>query len=119
VNHIGPISETAERICAKFTERRVLSLARQGPRSKLKISRDKKRAVLSLQPPAATEWNALAANHVKQQQTRPFRRCGGDFGTCVRFVLGKTYLPLVVIVCCQIARQRQQRDEQSLLETAF
>jgi len=32
-------------------------------------------------PPAAMEWNVLAANNVMQQQMGPFRRCQGvDFG---------------------------------------
>jgi len=32
-------------------------------------------------PPAAMEWNVLAANNVMQQQMGPFRCCqGGDFG---------------------------------------
>jgi len=30
-------------------------------------------------PPAATEWNVLAAN-IMQRQAAPFRRCRGDFG---------------------------------------
>ena len=48
-------------------------------------------------PPAATEWNALAANNVTQHQTGPFRRCGGGVisAACVRFVFGKTSLALV------------------------
>jgi len=32
-----------------------------------------------LSPPAASEWNALAANDVTQQRTAPFRRCRGRF----------------------------------------
>jgi len=32
-------------------------------------------------PPAATEWNALAANNIiQQQQTGPFHHAGDDFG---------------------------------------
>ena len=45
-------------------------------------------------PPAATEWNTLAANNVTQQQTGPFRRCGVISAACVRSMFGKTSLDL-------------------------
>jgi len=44
-------------------------------RSKVKVTRNKKRTVHCHHPPTATEWNALAANNVAHQQTAPFRRC--------------------------------------------
>ena len=46
-------------------------------RSKIKGQghQGQKCAVHSHYPPAATEWNALAANSVIQQHTGPFRRC--------------------------------------------
>jgi len=47
-------------------------------------------------PPAATEWNALAANNVMQQQSEPLRRCREVISAgCVRFMFGKTSLALV------------------------
>jgi len=75
---------TAERICAKFTEKTCLvphsdEFQCQGQRSKVKVTRDKKRAVHSHHSPAATEWNTLAANDVTQQKTGQFRRCRGWF----------------------------------------
>jgi len=71
--------------------RRAWSLAR----SNLKVNVKGQRSRLSgttqrcalRSPPAATEWNALAANDVTQQRMAPFRRCrdGGNFG-CLRAV---------------------------------
>jgi len=80
------ISGTAERICAKFI-RKTCYAARsdefggQGERSKIKVTRDKNALCTSITP-AATEWNALAANNAMQQQTGRFCRCqlGSDFG---------------------------------------
>jgi len=46
-------------------------------RSKVKVTRDKKHAVHSHHPLAATEWNALTANNVMQQQTAPLCHCQG------------------------------------------
>jgi len=64
---------------------------------KVKVTRDKKCAVHSHHPLAATEWNALAANDVTQQQTGPFHRCRRVIsGACMQFMFGKTPLALVV-----------------------
>jgi len=65
----------------------------QGQRSKIKATRDKKRAVHSRHLPAATEWNALAENNVTHQQTGPFRPCWGAISAaCGRCMFGKTSL---------------------------
>ena len=47
-------------------------------RSQVNVTRDKTRCT-HYPSPAATEWNALAANNVNQQQTGSFRRCRGWF----------------------------------------
>jgi len=62
---------TAEQICAKFTHKTCLVLCSdefeyQGQKSKVKIIRDKKRALHSQHPPVSTEWNMLIANNVTQ-----------------------------------------------------
>jgi len=92
------ISGTAERICAKFTGKTCLvprwdEFEGQGQRSR---SPGTKRARHSRQPPAATKWNALAADDVTQQRTAPFRRCRGVISAaCVQCVFRKTSLALV------------------------
>jgi len=90
------ISGIAEHICAKFTRKTCLVPCSEEleihpskgpntsfkfriwmPRSKVKgqgDQRQKTRCALP-SPPAATEWNVLAANYVMQQPTAPFRRC--------------------------------------------
>jgi len=58
---------------------------------------DKKCAMHTHHSPAATEWNALAANNVMQQQTEPFHHCrGGAFVGLRAVYVGKTSLALVV-----------------------
>jgi len=48
-------------------------------------------------PLAVTEWTALAANNVMQQQTGPFCHWRGvTLATCVQFMFGKTSLALVL-----------------------
>jgi len=92
------ISGTAERICAKFAGKTCLvprsdEFECQGQRSRSPGT--KMRSALP-SPPTATEWNALAANNVINQQTGPFRRCQGVISAfCVQFVFGKTSLALV------------------------
>jgi len=72
--------------------------------AKVKVNGNKKRAVHSHHPPAATEWsvvlhafcNALAANNVTLQDTGPFHHCQGLISAaCLRFIFGKTSLALV------------------------
>ena len=75
------ISGTAERICAKFIKKtcfvpRSDEFECQGQRSRSPGT--KMRCALP-SPPAATEWNALAANNVKQQQTGHSVAAGGWF----------------------------------------
>jgi len=70
---------TAERICAKFTGNTCLGphweeFECQGQRSRSPVT---KTTCALPSPPAATEWNALAANDVTHQQKGPFRRCRG------------------------------------------
>jgi len=48
-------------------------------RSKVKVTRDKKTCYALPSPPAAMEWNALAANNVTHQQMGPFCCCRGWF----------------------------------------
>jgi len=90
------ISETAERICAKFTG---TCLVRRSEEFECQGHHGQKRAVHFHHPLAAYEWYALAAN-ITQQQTAPFRRCreGVISAACVRFMFGKTSLALVVSV---------------------
>ena len=74
-------------------------------RSKVIITRDKKRAVHCHHPPrqrrnglfcCMTHCSMLAANNIIQQQTGPFRRCRVISVPCVQFTFGKTSLALVV-----------------------
>jgi len=97
----------AEWICAKFTVKTCLvtrSYKFECPshRSNVKVTGDKKRAVHSHHPPAATEWNELSENNfMQQQQTEPFCWCQGGgaiSAACVRFIFGKTSLALVLIL---------------------
>ena len=79
--------------------RRVWSLARTSLNVKVKgqgHQGQQTRCALP-SPPAATEWNALAANNVMQQQSEPLRRCREVISeVCVRFTcIGKTSLALV------------------------
>jgi len=65
------------------------SLARMSLNVKVKLTRDKPRCALP-SPLAATEWNALAANNVMQQQKGPFRHCGDVIlWACMRFMFRK------------------------------
>jgi len=66
-------------------------------RSKVKVTRDKNALRTAITPQQQTNGpfccmmrcNALAANNVMQQQTRPFRRCWGMISAaCVQFVFG-------------------------------
>jgi len=55
-----------ERICAKFT-RKTDELECQGQKSKVKVTRDKKRVVHSQHPAVSwTKWNGLVADNVAQ-----------------------------------------------------
>jgi len=66
-------------------------------KSKVKVTRDKEHAVHSHHPPAATEWNTLAANNVTHEQKGPFCRCRRVISAaCVRSMFGKISLPLYV-----------------------
>ena len=56
-------------------------------RSKVKVTRDKG-TMHSRHPPAATEWNAFAANNVTHQQTIP-SLLGVISAACVRSALVK------------------------------
>ena len=96
VNQISP--EPSNGLAPNSQGRRVCSLARtslyQGQRSKVKVTRDKN--ALSLpSTPAATEWNALAAINVVQQQTAPCCHYRGISADCVRCMFSKTPLALV------------------------
>jgi len=62
---------TAERICAIFTRKTCLVIRSyefecQGQRSKVKVTRNKERAVHSEHPAVLTEWNAVVADNVAQ-----------------------------------------------------
>jgi len=75
----------------------------QGQRSKVKVTRNKKRAVHALRsppPPAATEWNALAANngHAAADGTIPSMP-GVISAACVRFMFGKNVFGSSVFAC--------------------
>jgi len=77
------ISGTAEQIWAKFTWETCLvprsdEFECQGQGSKVKVTRDKIRAVHSHHPLATMEWNTLAANNVTQLQMGPFHHYQGD-----------------------------------------
>jgi len=65
-----------------YQGRRVWSLARISLNVKVKGQGHQRQKTCCAfpSPPAATEWNMLAANNVRQQQTGPFSRCRGDFG---------------------------------------
>ena len=78
------VSGMAERICSKFTGKTCLvpvsdQFECEGQKSKVKVTREKQRAMNSRHSPAVCEWYALAANNVKQQYTGPFHRCRGRF----------------------------------------
>jgi len=65
-------------------------------RSKIKVTRNKKCTVQSHHPPAATEWNMLAADDVTQQKVGPFRCClEGWFWGPACGLFGKTSFALV------------------------
>jgi len=96
--------EMAEWICAKFTGKtgHVWSLARTSVNVKVKGQRSRspgtKNTMHSHHPPAATEWNTLAANNVTHQQKGPFRRCRGVISAaCYGLCLVK-YLYLYVCI---------------------
>jgi len=62
---------TAEWVCAKFTWKTCLVLcsyefACQGQRSKVRVTRNKKRTVHSEHPAVLTEWNAFVVDNVAQ-----------------------------------------------------
>jgi len=81
------ISETAERICAKFIRKtcfdpRSDEFECEGQRSKAKVTRDKKNEKTLLSHPhcKACAVRRYAANDVTQQQTTPFHRRRGLTG---------------------------------------
>ena len=82
--------------------RRVWSLAQPGLNVKVKSQRSRSPWTKTLyalsSPPAAMEWNALAANNIMQQQTGPFRRCQGSFRRPVCSLFGKTSLAVVCLL---------------------
>ena len=76
--------------------RRVWSLAQASLNVKGHGHQGQKMHCALSSPPAVTEWNALAANVVMQQQTGPFLCCRGcDFGSLCVFMFGKISLALV------------------------
>jgi len=96
------ISGTAERICAKFTEKtsfvpRSDEFECHCQRSKVKVTRDKNALCTSITLPGSDEMVRFRCI-ITHQQTAPFRRClaGVILAACERFVFGKTSLGLVL-----------------------
>jgi len=96
------VSGTAEQICAKFTEKTCLILSsdefeRQGQKSKVKVTRNKKRAVHSNHPRQrrdGTRSLQITSRSSRRQHSVAARVVIS--GTCVRFMFGKTSLALVL-----------------------
>ena len=94
------ISGTAERSCTKFTGKTCLvprldEFECQGQRSR---SQGQKTRCALPSPLAAREWNALAANNVKHQQTGPFCHCWRWCRQLACSLFGKTSLAARVVL---------------------
>jgi len=105
--------------------RRVWSLARTNLNFKVKVTRDKERAVHSHHPLAAYKWHALAANSVQRQRMAPFHPCRGGGGegvllrACMRFMFGETYLSLVLILLLFITLLLVTESKLGLLQEIY
>jgi len=93
-------------------------------RSKDRDARDKKMencwVMQPRHPPAATEWNTLAANKVMHQETGPFRCCRSMISAaCLRFMFGKTSLTVVSPVLILFSEIFKRLAEKSISEMTY
>jgi len=73
--------EPLNRFVPNLHGRRVWSLAWTNLNVKGQGHQGQKTRCALLHPSAVTEWNALAANNIMQQQVGPFRQCQRNFGS--------------------------------------